>query len=117
MAFTIHAYQLVRKAAAEDMKNVFAQPLPHQHKEASNAALERLAHATTDKSYSPASPLQAPVMLRRIALLSAPDLRGNFINEKKYIVPNATYSACDYFIPSFPSKAKRNCQIELLFDK
>jgi len=36
MALTIHAYQLVRKAAAEDMKNVFAQPLPHQHKEASN---------------------------------------------------------------------------------
>jgi hypothetical protein len=29
-----------------------------------NVALERLAHATTNKDYSPASPLKALVMLR-----------------------------------------------------
>jgi hypothetical protein len=32
----------------------------------SNAALQRLAHATTNKGYSPASPLQALVVLRPI---------------------------------------------------
>jgi hypothetical protein len=32
----------------------------------SNAALQRLAHATTNKSYSPASPLQALVRRHRL---------------------------------------------------
>jgi hypothetical protein len=39
--------------------------------QASNVALERLAHATLDKSHSPASPLQALVR-RRLHLASHP---------------------------------------------
>jgi len=39
----------------------FNQGPPRDSRKPSNAALERLAHATTNKGYSPASPLQALV--------------------------------------------------------
>jgi len=48
-----------------------------RHEEAPNAALERLAHATTDKGYSPASPLQALVGLRRRISYVLHDLDSN----------------------------------------
>ncbi len=54
-----------KQKLARSFQDFFHSQSLHQSKKATNAALERLAHATTDKGYSPASPLQA--LMRGVA--------------------------------------------------
>src|SRR5262249_52639444 len=58
---------LISPMISKFISDLFNQGPSRDSRKPSNAALERLAHATTKKSYSPASPLQA--LVRRRACL------------------------------------------------